>query len=613
MELAATCVLLSLTPAANAISEQDILGIVVASCSTPDAPETSAAILDRATLEKSQPIKFQGAESGRRRVYRLTDNARITLETIAPSGSLRTVRAQYNDSDERPVLFVAASPDCDIRAIRKIEYSHDNRAVKVLHLDQKLQPTGTVDWLNPPLESGDQNDGVRVAMVDSGVNYLLPQINDRLARDENGELIGYDFWDLDSLPFDANPARSPFFPQRHGTRTASLILREAPDAVLVPYRYPRPDMTRMQALITHAHRAGTKIIGIPLGSNDISEWHTFAESARQHPEILFVVSAGNDGRSIDDIPVYPATLDMENLLVVTSADDFGNPAEGVNWGPESVDLLVPAERQLMTDFHGEEIAASGSSYAVSRVAALAARLLESHPQWDAQQLKREIVNQAKSNGLKSYVAIGLLADPLADTAHIRSSEETELGLDQIESTAADMSLSLNLVALEKSGWDKSSIASTVEQAADILAQCGIVLTDPRLLTIEVSSYLLDLSTGTAKTLVEAMELPSPTAYFVRDTRMEIPFDAQAFGRANIKTRPWLRDSVWLTAPSKDPGVVLAHELFHVLTDSGEHVTDAGNLMLDITQPQNTTLTSSQCELANKIGLTNGLLTRAVKS
>ena len=83
--------------------------------------------------------------------------------------------------------------------------------------------------------------------MDSGVNYLLPAIASRLARDADGAALGYDWWDMDPRPLDQDPSRSAFFPRRHGTRTASLLLEEAPLARLIPYRYPRADMSRMAA------------------------------------------------------------------------------------------------------------------------------------------------------------------------------------------------------------------------------------------------------------------------------------------------------------------------------------------------------------------------------
>ncbi|MDH3690034.1 MAG: S8 family serine peptidase [Gammaproteobacteria bacterium] len=599
-----------LAPADHKTRYQDIGDLIAASCALNDSLDVSNTILNSARLEQDTPIEIQGNQHGWRRVYRLDNDVRIELERIGTPNHLRSLGIQYDDPNGKPKLFVALGPDCDIRTVREIEYDQHGRAIKIEHLDQQFHATGISDSLNPTLPMGDQTLGVRVALVDSGVNYQLRAIGEHLARDQNGKMIGYDFWDMDPLPFDANPANSPFFPQRHGTRTASLIVREAPQAVIVPYRYPRPDMTRMRDVIEHAANANVRIFALPLGSNRPTEWQTFAEAARDHPEMLFIVSAGNNNRNIDEFPVYPAAMDLDNLLVVTSADDFAKPAKGSNWGPLSVDLLIPAERQLVTDFSGQQLAASGSSYAVSRAAAMAARLLTRYPEWDAQQLKAEIIKNAVSKNMQQYVSIGLLADPLADTASVRRRDQFQLELNPVRSTSTvpDLHLRVDIALLQQSGWDESSIQSMVTETATILAQCNIMLNEARVVVAEVSPYLLDLAMGTAKTLVDTIALPHPTVYLVRDTKMEIPFGGEAFGRANTETRTWLRDSVWLTASISDPGVALAHELFHVIANSGEHVRESGNLMGEQTSPGNTALFRHQCDLARQQGLAAGLLT-----
>ena len=52
---------------------------------------------------------------------------------------------------------------------------------------------------------------------------------------------------------------------------------------------------------------------------------------------------------------------------------------------------------------------------------------------------------------------------------------------------------------------------------------------------------------------------------------------------------------------------LAHELAHVLMDSGEHTDEPGNLMRDETTPANTLLSVAQCARLRKNGVANGLL------
>jgi len=463
---------------------------------------------------------------------------------------------------------------------------------------------------------------VRVALVDSGVNYLLPQINERLARDRDGQLIGYDFWDLDDRPFDAHPdSRGQV--QRHGTRTASLLLREAPFVDLVPYRYPRPDMSRMQDLLAHAAEHDVRVIGLPLGGNRLEEWQVFAQAASYYPNLLLVASAGNNGRDIDQQAVYPASLSLDNMLVVTSADDFVLPAEGVNWGRNSVDYMVPAEQQVVTRFDGTLGFASGSSYAVPRVVALAARLIRDNRQLQAPQIISELRRRFANGASPRKIGQGYIHDPQVDDKHtieiVRSIDwiEGSTGRDGDEQSPAFQSLDtvqlpLDVLVLHE-GWSIVEVNRVLDETASILATCAIEFSDVTIRYVNAPEYLQDLESGSAKTLLDAVRLSGParraTAVLARDTRMSMPFDAEAFGRGNTRTRAWLTDTVWLTQALKDRSIALAHELFHVLINSGQHSDAEGNLMLARTTGRNRQLTREQCSLARESGLALGLMDR----
>ena len=99
----------------------------------------------------------------------------------------------------------------------------------------------------------------------------------------------------------------------------------------------------------------------------------------------------------------------------------------------------------------------------------------------------------------------------------------------------------------------------------------------------------------------------PTVFFVADTRNVPAFDAEAVGRGNSRSRPEMTDTVWITAGTRDLPIVLAHELAHVIADSGEHSQQPGNLMREETAPGSTALTASQCRRLTETGAANGLL------
>lgn len=366
-------------------------------------------ILDPSGLAETLPDALAGfvlaevEDRGRgdawaRREMRLENPDADLVLLISASGSAaglrRVIFEVHGLTTERPIMMALAGGDCGVRHGRAIRYASDGMAEELVHFDGDLESVQTVEPLNPPLPNGTDPGGVTVAHIDSGVNYLLPEIAARLARDAEGNALGRDLWENDARPFDGDQGRSLFFPIRHGTPVASLLVKEAPEIRLVPIRFPRPDMTRMAEAVEIAAAAGTRVVAIPMGSRRQQDWMAFAEAAAAHPEMLFIVSAGNDGRDIDMAPLYPASLPLENMIVVTSADAFGRLAPGSNWGAASVDLMVPAENLEVIDYRGARGTASGSSYAVPRVAALAARLLQANPDWTTSELKQAIFARA---------------------------------------------------------------------------------------------------------------------------------------------------------------------------------------------------------------------------
>jgi len=615
---------LSTTATASDWSAERLLAFTDETCQAWESAAAPAAGYASDEIS-STDLRFGEAVVGRRYRMPIDNNAVVELDVVERGGlPVRFVASLYSQFGD-PLLLISLDADCSLQAARRLHYNEKGQALKIATLDSSLQPVGEPDWLNPALEFVDRavtppkqprdTTALRVGMVDSGVNYRLAEINRRLARDSDGQLIGYDFWEMDDLPYDSHPVNSGFFVQRHGTRSASLLLREAAGIELVPYRYPRPDMSRMQALVEHANEHQVSILGMPLGSNLVEDWTSFARAAREHPQMLFIVSAGNNGRDIDTLPVFPAALDLENMLVVTSADDSVRPAERTNWGRISVDFMVPAERRSALDYSGTETRVSGSSYAVSRVVALAAQLKSEHPDWVAVDIIDALRQRYGNNSpdVFDWVNGGYIADPLANSiAPITKSpiDDFEPGL---VTDKFGFRLSLELLQLDPQ-WSTTRMRRALQQAYKILAQCDIGAGNVSAFAVQADDYLLDLSTGSARSLLEATAARQPVprhtvVVFARDTHMQAAYLGEAFGLGNTRRRPWLANSVWLMHDVDDAGIALAHELFHVLANSGTHAEGQPNLMQAYTRPESTGLSVEQCQQAQSFGEANGLLTR----
>ncbi len=362
---------------------------------------------------------FPNSQNPNRLVIRfgIPDGGELTLERRQAGEVLRQFRASVSmplQDELTPAMQAIADGACVVRSGRAIR-SEGPTEVFLDQLDADLVTVRWTETLQTAWPEGVDPGGVRVALIDTGLAYDLSIFRDRLARGSDGAPLGYDFWDLDPWPYDGDTGRGPFLPIRHGTAVASILVEESPTAALIPYRFPRPDMTRMGDLVDQAAKDGARLLAMPLGSNRTEDWRTFLDALDRH-DLLAVVSAGNDGRNIDIEPVYPAAFDHPKILAVTSSDGFGRLAVGSNWGPQSIDIMLPAENLSVTDFRGASGVASGSSYAVPRLAAMAARVLERNPELTAEELKARLIGLAAPSPFEEdgVVAAGWIPDPLVD-------------------------------------------------------------------------------------------------------------------------------------------------------------------------------------------------------
>ncbi len=396
--------------ASDKTSMEQLSALLKAACTQPytDAARLRDVFPDTRVI--AHDVNILGTQPGRATTTFLAQNGdRIDLTMLFPGGRLR--RASVALSNPDPRLSLSGDDTCGVREIRERTYSEAGKPVSIKVLSGDGKTILDEIALNPPVPSGKDPGGISVGVIDSGINYTVAPFDQHIARDPNGTLIGKDYWDEDDRPFDVDTGRSPFFPLHHGSSVASVIINEAPMARIIPIRYPRPDMTKMANAVNWLASTGVTVVNLAMGSNSEQEWAAFAEAAARHPKILFLVSAGNNGRNIDSEPVYPASLPLSNTIVITSSEPNGRLARGSNWGPTHVDIMVPGERIDVIDHRGAPGKASGSSFAVPRVTALAVRMLAKNPDWNGPELRDAILKRARALNGPRQTKYGWIPDP----------------------------------------------------------------------------------------------------------------------------------------------------------------------------------------------------------
>ena len=175
--------------------------------------------------------------------------------------------------------------------------------------------------------------------------------------------------------------------------------------------------------------------------------------------------------------------------------------------------------------------------------------------------------------------------------------------------AATHDLRLQLHTFRGSHWGAGDAVIVAWEAARVLSQCEIAFAGGEVRLVEAPERFLSYSSPAARDLVRAMTSTKPAVFFVERIGDEPAQTSEAVVRARSNGRPELADTVWLAYGEYDAVLTLAHELVHVLADSSEHTSEAGNLMNGDYSPANTRLTPAQCEQVRGRGEANGLLKR----
>lgn len=167
--------------------------------------------------------------------------------------------------------------------------------------------TGTALAADPKPAPGMDPGGAAIAIISDGLDYTIPGIADRLARDGEGEIVGFDFADGDRYPFKVDG---------EGTELARSIIAEAPTARIAPVRASLADPVSLGRSAAFAGQSPARVALVTLTGGTKEAWEPFRQAAVRFSRVLFIVLAGEDGAG--PAPPYPAALALDNLLVVAA-------------------------------------------------------------------------------------------------------------------------------------------------------------------------------------------------------------------------------------------------------------------------------------------------------
>ena len=250
---------------------------------------------------------------------------------------------------------------------------------------------------------------VVVAVLDTGIDYKHEDLKKVMwkntkeipgnGKDDDGngyvdDIYGWDFYNNDNSVCSYNKKtgqKSVKDNDNHGTHCAGILAAVANNGVGIAGVASNVNVKLMSVKvlggvnggtstsrlikgIRYAMSNGAQIINASWGGGLNLKEDVALKNTIAHSGILFVVSAGNDGRNNDEQPCYPANYskELDNVITVGSVESNGKLAPYSNYG-SGINILAPGSNIYSTIVGGYGMS-TGTSMSVPFVSGIAAML-----------------------------------------------------------------------------------------------------------------------------------------------------------------------------------------------------------------------------------------------
>jgi subtilisin family serine protease len=294
--------------------------------------------------------------------------------------------------------------------------------------------------------------GMRVAVLDTGIDLTHPALAPKLARTAGGTLLGHDFVDDDADPSEGGSSADPGW--GHGTHVAGLVALAAPDARLMPARVLDAAgrgnaWVLAEALMwavdpdgNPATDDGAHVVNISLGTlaetrllNTAVELATCSDDDDDEDDddysgpgfdddrrrcdnfhgTVVMAAAGNGASASEEH--YPAAEAAEGQLAITATNERNRIASFANFG-SWIQLAAPGEAIISTMPGGGYATWSGTSMATPLASGVAALVRARYPSWKPVDVTKRLQDRSvklcggtPTRGLHAHGAVADFVPP----------------------------------------------------------------------------------------------------------------------------------------------------------------------------------------------------------
>ena len=159
----------------------------------------------------------------------------------------------------------------------------------------------------------------------------------------------------------------------------------------------------------------------------------------RYPQVLFIVSAGNDLRSMRSCLSFPLSLWAPNSVIVTATRQNRRLATFAATHPDRTDLAAPGVGITSSSPGDSQISLSGTAQAAAVVARTAAKALGLNPKLSPSELKQLLIETGDDKDfLRAQTRTGKLLNEAR--AQLAAAQSVEIGLETASAVAQKLPL-----------------------------------------------------------------------------------------------------------------------------------------------------------------------------
>lgn len=279
------------------------------------------------------------------------------------------------------------------------------------------------------------NRNIRVAIIDTGVDYTHPDLKDNiwanpgesgggketngLDDDGNGFVDDFHGWN-----FAGVSTNDPMDDNEHGTHVAGTIAGNGNDGVgvvgvnwvgsIIPVKFLTGGGSGTLAdavkAIQYVNKIGAHMSNNSWGGGGFTQSMFDAIKEGSDKGNLFIAAAGNDSQNADTSPHFPAGYQLPNVIAVAATTNTDSLATFSTYGKRTVHIAAPGHKIFSSVPGGGYDSFSGTSMATPHVAGAAALLWGTDPSMAAATVKDRL--------LRSRDYIGALSRKVASSGRL---------------------------------------------------------------------------------------------------------------------------------------------------------------------------------------------------